>query len=182
VALDRAPPPEWWQGDAHNLDNLLPSGMLWDMVFTSPPYYDLEVYRGGERDGSEKGSYPEFMEWLAGVYRACVLRLNENRFLMLKVGEVRDRRGAYYGFLHDTIRAICNLGLHYYNEAVLLTPIGSMPFRAGMHFRAGRKLEKGHQNVLVFYKGDLTAIPEHFPKEVQMGLGENDADAGAAGA
>ena len=44
-------------------------------------------------------------------------------------------------------------GLHYYNEAVLVTAVGSLPIRAGRQFAAGRKLGKTHQNVLVFVKG-----------------------------
>jgi hypothetical protein len=35
-----------------------------------------------------------------------------------------------------------------------VTPVGSLPIRAGRQFEAGRKLGKTHQNVLVFVKGD----------------------------
>jgi len=41
-----------------------------------------------------------------------------------------------------------------YNEAILVTALGSLPIRAGRQFQTGRKLGKTHQNVLVFYKGD----------------------------
>ena len=42
----------------------------------------------------------------------------------------------------------------YYNDAVLVTSVGSLPIRSGKIFQAGRKLGKTHQNVLVFVKGD----------------------------
>lgn len=45
-------------------------------------------------------------------------------------------------------------GAGYYNEAVLVTPAGSLPIRAGRQFEASRKLGKTHQNVLVYCKGD----------------------------
>ena len=41
-----------------------------------------------------------------------------------------------------------------YNEAILVTPAGSPPIRAGKQFTASRKLGKTHQNVLTFVKGD----------------------------
>ena len=46
-----------------------------------------------------------------------------------------------------------------YNEAILVTAVGSLPVRAGRQFSAYRKLGKTHQNVLVFYKGNPKEIP-----------------------
>jgi hypothetical protein len=45
-----------------------------------------------------------------------------------------------------------------YNEAVLVTAVGSLPIRVSKQFGGYRKLGKTHQNVLVFYKGDPKAI------------------------
>ena len=42
-----------------------------------------------------------------------------------------------------------------YNEAILVTIVGSLSIRVGRQFFGGRKLGKTHQNVLVFVKGDL---------------------------
>lgn len=36
--------PEWLVGDSHKLDDLLPQGKYYDLVFTCPPYHDLEQY------------------------------------------------------------------------------------------------------------------------------------------
>ena len=44
--------------------------------------------------------------------------------------------------------------MHLYNEAVLVTAVGSLPVRVSRQFEIGRKLGKTHQNVLVFCKGD----------------------------
>jgi hypothetical protein len=62
-----------------------------------------------------------------------------------------------------------DLGLHYWNEAVLITPVGSLPVRVTKPFARNRKLGKGHQNVLVFYKGDPARIPACFPYELEYG-------------
>jgi hypothetical protein len=70
------------------------------------------------------------------------------------VGEVRDKRGSYVDFVGDTVQAFRDAGLAYYNEAILVTAVGSLPIRVGKQFAASRKLGKTHQNVLVFVKGN----------------------------
>ncbi len=81
-------------------------------------------------------------------------RLKNDRFACFVVGEVRDKKGNYINFVGDTVKAFLDAGLQYYNEAILVTAVGSLPIRAGKQFSASRKLGKTHQNVLVFVKGD----------------------------
>jgi hypothetical protein len=45
---------------------------------------------------------------------------------------------------------------------VLVTPVGTAPIRANVSMKT-RKVMKTHQNVLVFYKGDLNKVQELFP-------------------
>ncbi len=73
------------------------------------------------------------------------------------VGDIRDRKGIYRGFVGDTIAAFRDAGAALYNDALLLTAAGSLPIRAGKQFVAARKLGKAHQNVLVFVTGDAKA-------------------------
>ena len=68
------------------------------------------------------------------------------------IGEVRDKKGNFYGFVPDTINAFKKAGLQYYNEAILLNPVASASMRADKQFSAGKKLVKIHQNVLIFKK------------------------------
>jgi hypothetical protein len=122
------------------------------MVLSCPPYVDLEKYSDDGTDLSNM-DYPDFIR----VYRETIKNtydlLKDDSFAVWVVGEVRDKRGNYYNFLGDTISAFLDAGFNYYNEAVLLTAIGSLPLRAGGTMRASRKLGKAHQNVLVFTKG-----------------------------
>jgi hypothetical protein len=60
----------------------------------------------------------------------------------------------YRNFVSDTIAAFEAAGAELYNEAILVTQLGSLPIRVGKQFESGRKLGKTHQNVLVFVKGD----------------------------
>ena len=54
-----------------------------------------------------------------------------------------------------------------YNDMVLLEQIGTGALRAGRQFSALRKVVKCHQNVLVFYKGDIQKIRENL-KEIDV--------------
>jgi hypothetical protein len=87
------------------------------------------------------------------IAASCSL-LKNDRFACFVVGDVRDKKGNYYNFVGDTVEAFRAAGLSYYNEAILVTAVGSLPIRVGKQFSTSRKLGKTHQNVLVFVKGD----------------------------
>ena len=98
--------------------------------------------------------YPVFLKaYREIIHESCKL-LADNRFACFVVGDIRDKRGNYRNFVGDTVEAFRSAGLEYYNEAVLITAVGSLPIRVSKQFQSGRKLGKTHQNVLVFVKGD----------------------------
>lgn len=143
---------EWIVGDARNVQELAPGA--YDLLFTCPPYGDLEVYSDDPLDLSTL-PYDQFVIGLqTAVERACAM-LKDDRFAVVVVGDFRDpKTGLYRNFVSDTITVFHAAGLRLYNEAILVTALGSLPIRAGKQFSASRKLGKTHQNVLVFVKGD----------------------------
>jgi hypothetical protein len=147
--------PVWVEGDSAGIHHLLCREKPFDLVFTSPPYYNLETYKGGDKDGSGLSTYPDFMKWLAGIYSQCVDRLRNGGFFVVKVGEVRDpKTRALLGFVPDHIKIATGLGLSFYTEAVLITTVGTLAIRVSNQFPKNRMLGRSHQNILVFYKGD----------------------------
>lgn len=174
------PSPTWYVGDSRALSAILPEGLLADLVFTCPPYGDLERYSDDPADISTM-SYPAFMESFGYIIKAASERLRENRFMVLVVGDFRGPDGAYRGFVADTIAAAGKAGLRLYNDAILVTAVGSLSIRAGRYFSGSRKLGKTHQNVLVFVKGDArraheelgpVAVPEEIIAEMVVEEGE----------
>jgi len=144
--------PAWICGDSRNIDQAC-ADVRADFLFSCPPYADLEVYSDDPADLSTL-AYADFRPAYAEIIaKACAL-LKPDRFACFVVGEVRDKLGHYYDFVGDTVDAFRAAGLRYYNEAILVTALGSLPIRAGKAFSASRKLGKTHQNVLVFVKGD----------------------------
>ena len=150
ICVDDATPPAWICGDSRNIDSTCKDVQA-DFLFSCPPYADLEVYSTDPKDLSTLG-YAEFKgAYFEIIKKACAL-LKQDRFACFIVGEVRDKKGNYYNFVGDTVQAFKDAGLNYYNEAILITAVGSLPIRAGKQFSASRKLGKTHQNVLVFVK------------------------------
>ena len=144
--------PIWHCTDSRNIDRVC-KGVQADMIFSCPPYADLEVYSDDPNDLSTL-PYDDFVaSYREIIAKACSL-LKPDSFACFVVGDVRDKKGNYYNFVGDTIQAFIDAGLSYYNEAILVTPVGTLPLRAGRTFAATRKLGKTHQNVLVFLKGD----------------------------
>lgn len=141
--------PEWVCGDSMEEVPRAPEA---DLVFSCPPYADLERYSDDPRDLSTMEYHTFKAAYNRIIMRACE-RLKPNRFACFVVGDIRDKRGHYRNFVSDTIAAFQAQGLALYNEAILVTSVGSLPIRVGKQFRASRKLGKTHQNILVFVKG-----------------------------
>lgn len=142
---------EWIYGNSLNCLDKAPAA---DFVFSCPPYGDLEVYSDDPADLSTM-NYADFMECYKKIISLCYGKLRDNRFACFVVGEYRDKKsGNYHSFVPDTINAFKACGFEYYNEAILVTAVGSLPVRVGKQFTSGRKIGKTHQNVLIFVKGD----------------------------
>lgn len=148
--LGDLPVPSWLCGDALELLPLAPEA---DFLFTCPPYGDLERYSDDPRDLSTMEYHAFLAAYKRVIMRACQ-RLKPHRFAAIVVGDFRDRRGFYRGFVGDTIAAFREQGLELYNELIVLTAIGSLPVRTGKQFRASRKVGRAHQTMLVFIKGN----------------------------
>lgn len=144
--------PQWFEGDSHNLLDFVNQEV--DFVFTCPPYFDLEVYSDDPADLSVGGDYEAFVSAYRDIIKLACGLLADNRFACITVGDIRDKKGIYRNFVSDTIAAFLAAGMFYYNEAILVTAVGSLPIRVRKAFESSRKLGKTHQNVLVFCKGN----------------------------
>lgn len=124
-----------------------------DLIFSCPPYGDLEVYSDLHNDLSNM-DYHAFVSAYKRIILRSINKLKDDRFAVFVVGDFRCKKGFYRNFVSETINAFEECGARLYNEAILVTAIGSASMRVTKQFSSGRKFAKTHQNVLVFCKGD----------------------------
>jgi len=149
-------PPQYVCGDSMETLASAPDA---DFIFSCPPYGDLETYSDDPRDLSQMEWHTFAAAYKTIIHRACK-RLKNDRFACFVVGDFRDPKGYYRNFVSETINGFLACGLQLYNEAILVTAVGSASMRVTKQFEAGRKFCKTHQNVLVFCKGDWRRATE----------------------
>ena len=148
--------PAWHCDDSKNADKYIVDDAA-DLLFTCPPYHNLEKYSNHPLDLSNM-AYSDFLQAYSEIVSIACKKLKNNRFAVFVVGDIRNSKGAYRDFISSTKQIFQNNGLCLYNEHILLEQYGTAPMRAGGIFKAKRKVVKVHQNVLVFYKGDIEVI------------------------
>lgn len=153
--------PIWICGDSMEIDSL--AGGEYDFMFTCPPYGNLEQYSDDPADISNMAD-AEFDEAYAEILLKTCNMLKNDRFACIVVGNYRDKGGFLRDLVGLTVNAMEMAGLRYYNDFVFVTPVGSLPIRAGKIFNASRKFGRTHQYCLTFVKGD--------PKKATQRLGD----------
>jgi hypothetical protein len=146
------PKPEWRRGDARDIEAIAGDTEA-DLLFSCPPYWNLERYSDNPADLSNL-AFDEFLVAYRAVIAGAIARLREDRFAVWVIGDVRDEHGCYVNLPGKTVDAFEAAGARLYNDAVLVTAVGSLPIRVARQFEVSRKLGRTHQNVLVFIKGD----------------------------
>jgi len=142
--------PQWYLGDS-NIELDRNFNHKFDLIFSCPPYSDLEIYSDLEGDISNM-KYEDFIISYKSIISKSVNHLKKGGFACFVVGEIRDKKGNYIGFVPDTILAMKESGLKYYNECIYLSGLGGACLTAGRIMSASKKVKKIHQNVLVFKK------------------------------
>jgi 16S rRNA G966 N2-methylase RsmD len=173
TGLAADPYPEWREGDARKLEAVA-GDVSADLIFSCPPYWRLERYSDHPADLSAMGK-EQFFAAHAEIVAKAVSRLRPDRFAVWVIGDCRDEDGFFANLPGKAIDAFEAAGARLYNDAILVTAVGSLPVRVGRQFTVARKMGRTHQNVLVFVKGDPRKATAACG-EVEFGdLGEGDA-------
>ncbi len=154
--------PTWYCDDSQNADKYVEDDSV-DLVFSCPPYADLEQYSDDPRDISTM-EYDDFITVYGNIIGTALKKLKKDRFAVFVVGDVRDKQGMYRDFISDTKKIFIENGAKLYNEIILVEQLATGPLRAKRQFSGSRKVVKCHQNVLVFFKGDPKTIKDNYPE------------------
>lgn len=163
--------PMWLCDDSCNADVYVPDSSV-DMLFTCPPYADLEVYSDDPRDISNM-SHEDFIKKYSEILTIAGRKVKPDRFAVVVIGDVRDKKGYYLNLIDITKRIFLANGYGVYNHLILIEQLGNACFIMRRCFNGLRKVVKQHQDVLVFYKGDIRKIKENY---IDVTIPEDDTE------
>jgi DNA modification methylase len=158
--------PKWVHGDALSK---IPEAPKADFIFTCPPYADLEVYSDHPNDLSNM-SHKDFSKSYKKILKLVSSKLKNNRFACVVISNIRDKNGNYLDLVGDTVAGFKSGGLEYYNENILINPVGSLPIRIEKQFNTSRKFGRCHQSILIFLKGDAKIATQDILKSTGNSL------------
>lgn len=140
--------PQWYLGDSEIvLDELIPK---YDLLFSCPPYMDLEIYSDLENDLSNMNDENFTTKYESIIKKSCEKLINGG-YAVFVVGDLRDKKGYLKDFTGITKDAFKKCGMKLYNELILVTPVGSKAMTLEAGFKKG-KLARVHQNIYIFVK------------------------------
>lgn len=140
--------PQWYVGDSEIILDELTAN--YDLLFSCPPYMDLEVYSNLPDDLSNM-SDAEFVRKYEIIINKSCNKLINGGYAVFVVGDLRDNKGYQKDFTGITKQAFAKAGMKLYNELIIVNPVGSKAMTMELGFKNG-KLGKVHQNVYVFVK------------------------------
>ena len=152
--------PLWICDDSANADKYVADESS-DLLFTCPPYANLEVYSDDPRDISNM-NFADFSRKYTEILTIAGRKVKRNRFAVIVIGDCRDKNGFYMNLIDLTKKAFLNNGFGFYNHIILVEQLGNACFRMRKQFNGSRKVVKCHQDVLVFYKGDVKTIKQNY--------------------
>ncbi|AKF14263.1 ParB-like partition protein [Mycobacterium phage Vincenzo] len=166
----------WLHGDATRMGEVLADDQAFDLVFSCPPYGDLECYNDDNDRDISAWDYEDFLVGHAQAITDAAARLRDDRFAVWVTSDIRDKSGYYRGLVSATNDAFAAAGLRLLNEAVIVDPVGSTRLRTARPFEAGRKIARMHQYMLIYVKGDVRAATEWAKQGREFVVPDDDND------
>ncbi len=154
------PKPHWICGDSTKIDEMV--GDEYDLLFSCPPYWNLERYSDLPSDLSALDNWWEFCKRYQAIMLQSAKRLKSQRFAVIVVGNIRDDDGFIRDMRIPTLQAMSEAGFRHYNDFVLLPVVGTLAMRVNGQFSKGRKAGSAHQYAMCFFKGNPGGIRHDF--------------------
>lgn len=140
--------PEWIEIDAKYY-----APEPYDLLFTCPPYFNLEKYSSLEGDLSNM-PFDKFLQSYETILKITCETLKNNRFAVIVIGDVRGGDdGIYLKLPERTIEIMEKYNCKLYNKMILLQEPATGAMRAFNYMNSSRKIATVHQNMFVFVKG-----------------------------
>jgi DNA modification methylase len=135
-----------------------------DLVFTCPPYYNIEEYESVDGQLSDCETYESFMEFIDRCAVNCFRVLKEGGFCVWVVADFRQN-GKLIDFHGDTIQSFKKAGFDYH-DIIIMENIS--PFATLTTYQAAckRYAPKTHEYILVFRKPGEYIVPDYCSENI----------------
>jgi DNA modification methylase len=130
-----------------------------DMIFTCPPYYNIEKYESVDGQLSDLKDYDSFMDMIGVCAHNCYRVAKPGSFCVWVVGDFRAG-GVLYDFHGDTTRAFKEAGFDYH-DIIIMENISPFALFTQYQSACKRYVPKTHEYVLVFRKPGEYIIPDY---------------------
>ena len=130
-----------------------------DLIYTCPPYYNIEEYESVNGQLSDCDTYDSFMGFIDRCAENCFRVSKDGAFCVWVVADFRQG-GKLIDFHGDTIQSFKKAGFNYH-EIIIMENIS--PFATLTTFQAAckRYAPKVHEYILVFRKPGEYIIPDY---------------------
>lgn len=136
--------------DCYNIDKYY--DIDFDMIFSCPPYWNLEKYESTNGQLSDIKEYDKFLDALVKRLRKCIDFLEQDKYICLVVGDFR-KNGKYIKFHSDLLQKMDELNNIKLHDVIT---IQNLPFStAAFYFGTKKKFKytaKSHEYLLVWKK------------------------------
>jgi DNA modification methylase len=139
-----------------------------DLIFTCPPYFDIEPYESVDGQLTDIKTYYEFIQMIGKCAENCYRIAKSGSFCVWVVADFRDNRLGHsqlMNFHGDTITAFKNAGWLQHDIVIMenISPFVSLTQYQAARFRY---TPKTHEYILVFRKPGEYIIPDYCYEQV----------------
>lgn len=130
-----------------------------DLIFTCPPYYNIEKYESVDNQLSDESTYESFMDKIDVCISNCFRVLKSGGFACWVVGDMRSS-GRYLNFHGDVINSFKKNGFNQHDIVILenISPFAALQIGKTASHRYTSKI---HEYLLVFRKPGEYIIPNY---------------------
>jgi len=102
-----------------------------DLCFTSPPYFNKEIYSDDKEQSAIK--FPNYEDWLSGFLEPTIKTyfdlLKENRYCLINIADLKIGENQFHPLEQDTIQIAIKCGFEYHRKygMVMTRTIGTNP-------------------------------------------------------
>jgi len=122
-----------------------------DLIFTSPPYWDLEFYDDNPAQIGYNHTYDEFLDGIERIAKESLRVLKPGKLAVINVNDFR-KDGKFYAYHMDLTRRFLNVGFELFDIIIMVWSPQSIRSIFATQVEESKITGKVHEYLIVFRK------------------------------